>query len=199
MTDLIPYQGKKPIVMKSGLVHWVSDPTAERLQQQLQTQKAHTFVRLQELSITINTAEVEGVYTMEEYENISKVKQGMWQCEYNVWHNKGKRECECRSEFYKRSAQARRAREKADDNRPLTAEDRERNAGRMKHIGDAMRASGVLVNNLKADPKKENGKTCLNPACGKPLTGYLGKYCSGECMNAVESEIASEGMPSFID
>lgn len=199
MTELIPYQGKKPIVMKSGLVHWVSDDIAEKFQQQLQTQTAHTFVRLKEINVTINSAEVEGVYTMEQYENLSKVKQGMWQCEYRRWHNKGKRECECKAEFYKRLAQARKDKESAEDNRPLTAADREKSYDRMKQMGDAMRASGVLVNNLKENSKKENGKTCMNPLCSKPLIGYLQKYCSGECMNSVEREIASEGIPSFID
>ena len=112
---------------------------------------------------------------MEEYENLSKVKQGMWQCEYNVWHNKGKRECECKADFYKRSAQARKAREKADDNRPMTAAERERSVEKIKSIGDSMRAKGIL-------PEKK-----LPPA-PKPVA-----------VGADDMEEDDDGMPDFIE
>ncbi len=85
--ELVRFEGKQPIVMKGGLVHWVTPETAERFQNQLQTQTSHTFVRLKDANITINTAEVEGVYTMAQYDDLCKVKQGMWQCQYQTWHN----------------------------------------------------------------------------------------------------------------
>lgn len=96
-TELVPFENKRPVVMKGGLVHWVGEDTAQRIQGALQAQRAHSFMKITELDITINTAEIEGVYTMEQYEDIAKVKQGMWQCEFRIWH-KRREECECRVE-----------------------------------------------------------------------------------------------------
>lgn len=145
MTDLIPFEGKQPIVMKSGLIHWVSIDTAERLQQQLQTQTAHSFVKLRESNMTINTTEVEGVYTMDQYEALSKVKEGMWQCIYRNWHNKGKRECECKKDYYRRQEQHRKGDAEREANRPLTDEERQRHQGRMRSMRETLETRGILT------------------------------------------------------
>ncbi len=145
MSDIVPFEGKQPIVMKSGLVHWVTEQTAARVQTALGEQVAHRFMKIAELSITINTAEVEGVYTMAEYEDLCKVKQGMWQCEYRNWHNKGKRECECKAEFYKRQDQRRRDDAEREANRPLTEDEKKRNAERMQSMREGLRKRGILT------------------------------------------------------
>lgn len=91
--------------MKSGLTHWIEKDTWEKISDIVANQKAHGFIRIKELGVTINTSEVEGVYTMKQYEDLCKVKQGMWQCEYGNWHNKGKKECECKKEFLNKQRQ----------------------------------------------------------------------------------------------
>lgn len=139
---LAPYEGKQPVAMKGGLVHWVTTDTAERIQQQLQTQTAHTFMRIRELNITINTAEVEGVYTMDQYEDLCKVKQGMWQCEYRNWHNKGKRECECKKDFFSQQVADRKKQQQADEDRPLTKAEQEINRERFTIMNERAALSG---------------------------------------------------------
>lgn len=144
--ELTLYEGKRPLVMKSGLVHWITDATAERIQQELETQTAHRFMKIRELNVTINTAEVEGMYTMEQYEDFGKVKQGMWKCEYGKWHNKGKRECECKSEVFKRNEERKRKEETDRDNRPMTEEEkaRNRNAIRLMEENAALDGSSIF-------------------------------------------------------
>lgn len=140
--ELTQYEGKQPLLMKGGLVHWITAETAERIQQQLQSQTSHTFMKISELNITINTAQVEGVYTMGEYSNIEKVKQGMWQCEYRNWHNKGKRECECQKEFYRKQAADKKNKDNEEMNRPLTAEEKKRNLTRFQIMNENAALNG---------------------------------------------------------
>lgn len=96
-----------PVVMKSGIVYWISNATHERLQNQLANQQAHTFVRIAELSITINTAETEGAYGLDQYEALEKTKQGMWQCRYRKWHER-KNLCACARDIARKHESDRR-------------------------------------------------------------------------------------------
>lgn len=112
--------------MKSGLVHWVLPETWEKFSEHIANQSAHGFIRIRELNVTLNTAEIEGVYTMSQYEDLEKVRQGMWQCQYRNWHNKGKRECECKKDFYRKQEEIRRKKEEDEANKPQTPEERER-------------------------------------------------------------------------
>lgn len=140
--ELAPYEGKQPMVMKGGLVHWVSEETATRIQEQLQQQTAHTFMKIRELNITINTAEVEGVYTMAQYGDLCNVKQGMWQCEYRKWHNKGKRECDCKKEFFQQKEADRKRRENDAENRPQTPEERAATANYLRTMNEEAAIKG---------------------------------------------------------
>ena len=125
--EIIQHKEELPILMKSGLVHWVAKSTWNNISQILATQTAHGFIRVSELgNITVNTAEMEGAYTMAQYADICKVKQGMWQCEYKNWHNKGKRECECRKEYYRKKKEEEIARQQAEENKPVSEAERER-------------------------------------------------------------------------
>lgn len=141
-TELQPYKDERPIVMKGGLVHWVLPVTWEKISELLATQTAHRFIRISELNITINTAEVEGTYTMEQYQDLCKVKQGMWQCEYRNWHNKGKRECECAREWRQKQAEEERKKKEAEDNRPLTDEERKANAEAFRKMSEKAALDG---------------------------------------------------------
>ncbi len=117
---------KMPILMKGGLTHWVSEETWGRVSETLANQKQHSFMRISELGgIVINTAEIEGVYTVAQYDDLTKIKQGMWNCAYRTWHLR-KGECECKGELMKKHREElARIREQAE-NKPLTDEQKEK-------------------------------------------------------------------------
>jgi hypothetical protein len=130
-TALDTPRNELPIVMKGGLVHWVKEETWRKISQILETQTAHGFIRIRELDVTLNSADIEGAYTLAQYGDIEKVKQGMWQCAYRNWHNKGKRECDCAAEAEKKRRLDEEARQREEDNRPLSEEEREKNKERL--------------------------------------------------------------------
>ena len=114
-----------PILMKSGLVHWIKIPTWEKISNALATQEGHQFIRIAELgNIVINTSQVEGAYTMQQFDDHCKVKEGQWQCSYRVWHLK-KGECQCKSDYFRKQREAEKKRQDDQDNKPQTPEERE--------------------------------------------------------------------------
>lgn len=121
-TDITQFKDERPLLMKSGLVHWIKPQTAEKIQSVLSQQTSHTFIRISELNITITTAEVEGVYTMEQYEDLTRIKQGMFQCAYRKWHGK-KEECQCKRELLQKQREREKQEQDERDNRPLTPEE----------------------------------------------------------------------------
>jgi hypothetical protein len=85
---------EKAVLMKNGAVVWVDLPTAEKVESHLASQSGHTFIRLKEYDMTINSAEIEGVYTPAQYADVQKSQNGYWQCELKGWHFK-KEKCNC--------------------------------------------------------------------------------------------------------
>lgn len=144
MNEIQPYKEEKPVMMKGGLVHWVTPETWTKIDQLLVDQTNHQFIRIKELGITINTAEVEGTYTIKQYEDYEKVKQGMWQCLYRNWHNKGKKECDCKADFYKRQRQAEEEKEREEMMRPLTPEEEERSRKALRRVKEFMVLNGTF-------------------------------------------------------
>lgn len=131
----------RAILMKSRLIHWVTTSTAERLQQQLLGQSAHSHILLSELGITINSAEIEGVYTEEAYENLLKVKQGMYQCRYHRWHQR-KEYCFCQRDIM---IEARKEQKKEETARKeKTPQEIKHISQTLKIMGDELRSRGVL-------------------------------------------------------
>lgn len=123
MSDIQPYKESWAILMKSGLVHWVSKDTGEKAAEHLANQTSHSFLRIRELGCTINTAEMEGVYPPNLYEDIVRAKAGDWQCSFRKWHPR-RGECQCRADW------ARKNREQTEAQKPqekeLPPEERER-------------------------------------------------------------------------
>lgn len=130
--------------MKNGLTHWVSEDVWNKAQNALQNQTSHTFIKIIEMNITINTAEISGVYTIEQYNDIIKIKQGMWQCEYKKWHNR-KDTCECAKEYakIKREKEQRRMEEEYEKQTP---EQKERVQKEMDKIRAEMKRIGIRSN-----------------------------------------------------
>lgn len=168
-------------MMRSGLVHWVKTATAERIQKVLETQTGHSFINITELGITLNTADVEGVYTQEQYGDVVKLKQGMFQCEYRKWHGK-KETCDCKREREREHAEVMRQAREREENRELTPEERAANLKRIREIGDGFRAKGFV----KGGAILKGERTCV--MCPNKCPGSSRYYCSGGCLTKAKEQ-----------
>lgn len=120
-------QDERPILMKTGLVHWLKIERWEKLSDLLASQAGHQFIKIPELgNIVINTAEIAQTLTLEQYEDHCRIKEGQWQCAYRVWHPK-KGECQCKQEYYRRERERKEREKKAEEEKPLTPEQQEEN------------------------------------------------------------------------
>lgn len=176
ITDIAIKRELQPVVMKSGIVHWVTINTAANIQHALNTQTSHSFIKIRELAITVNTSQIEGVYTTSQYEDMMRLKQGMWQCTQHTWHAR-KDDCRCRSELYRKNENDRRQRESDEKNRPANPAEMERIGESLKNMRASMMRNGILA------PKKIEGadeRTCV--MCSNKLEGFVRYYCSGTCI-----------------
>lgn len=194
MTELTIHQEKKPIVMKSGLIHWLNAETWEKINEIVANQKAHQFIRISELgNIAINTAEIDGVYTTYQYEEICNIKQGMWKCYYGQWHNKGRNECECKKEMQKkldRSAQSETMREMY---RNPTREERKSSQIKIQSVRQVLEGRGILRPRIES-----TSRSCV--ICETPLTGHLKYYCSSHCvLEAKKNDIYGKEDPNRVE
>lgn len=131
-----------PVLMRSGLVHWVKTDTHTKLRAVLTNQNGHSFVNLSELNITINTADISAVCTVDEYQDLMKIKEGMRKCAYRKWHGK-KEECQCEKDALDRARTARAQAERDADNKPLTPEERERNQENFRTMNEMAAINGL--------------------------------------------------------
>lgn len=138
-------EGKRPLVMKSGLIHWLSEETAAKLENSLAAQEAHGFIKITELGITINSADIgDGILTMVQYQALLKKKQGEWQCEEGTWHTKSQRECTCRADRIKAARLKKEREQREEENRPQTPEEQERSKEKLKRTGEELVLSGTI-------------------------------------------------------
>lgn len=119
---------KSVIVMKSGLSFWVKRETADRASAHIVGQQSHSFLRIAELGETINTAEIEGIYTPERYTEIQRVEAGEWKCQFEKWHTK-KGRCECEKEAKEKEENQR----KLEEYKEPTEEERQRGIEKLMH------------------------------------------------------------------
>lgn len=136
-------QAKRPIVMKNGLVLWVTEDTATKVEAHLVNQKQHSFMKLTELGMTINTAEIQGVYTPKEYDAIQKQKQGLWQCTYQEWHKKTE-QCYCLQERKKQEREDTRRKQQQADLAPPTPEQQARNKEMLQKHSEELALRGII-------------------------------------------------------
>jgi len=126
--DIVTYEDKKIVLMKSGLIHWVTEATGEKMSNHMANQSGHSFIRVIELdNITINTAEVEGIYNHQQYTDLCRVKSGEWQCSYGKWHNK-KAECKCKEDKYLEDQKRKQQEKEAEEDADMTPEEKAKNA-----------------------------------------------------------------------
>lgn len=156
MTELSIYKESKAIIMKSGLVHWVTKETGEKVANHLGAQEAHGFLKITELGITINSAEIEGVYGHEQYEDQVRVKEGQWQCAYRRWHLK-KGECRCKIEIAREEAQKRERDARAQE-KPPTPEERAAHQEALKRMSEEGALKGGFLWQLYLKGNKTDRK-----------------------------------------
>lgn len=142
MTKVTEYEGKWFILMKSGMVHFVSEETGRRMSNHLAQQSGHTFVKVKELNdISFNTAEMEGVYDHPQYVDLCRVKSGEWQCAYGRWHNK-KGECRCKESIYMEEKRKKEKEKEEEENKSLTPEERKSNAEKIRKLNEMAALNG---------------------------------------------------------
>jgi hypothetical protein len=144
MTNVIEYKEKWILLMRSGMIHWVSKETGERAAEVIAAQNAHQFLRIKELGgIAVNTADMEGAYTHKQYEDLSRVKGGEWQCAYGAWHKK-RGDCQCKQEYH-RDIERRRLQVQEDlANKPLTESERAEVAQAILRTNERMALGGLM-------------------------------------------------------
>lgn len=80
------------VQMRSGVEIWVEDGKAQRLQDALGMITQSKFIRFEDQ--TFNTADIVGVFEAKTMSDLTRRKNGEWQCQRGQWHGKGEK-CEC--------------------------------------------------------------------------------------------------------
>ena len=87
----------KCILMRSGVRIWMEEAKTNKLQDVLDSITQHKFIRFEGQSF--NTADLEGVYYASSMEDLTRHKNGQWQCQKGTWHEK-RQDCDCVSKYY---------------------------------------------------------------------------------------------------
>jgi hypothetical protein len=80
------------IKTKSGILIWVEKDRVKKFQEDLTKITAHFFAEFD--GQTINTAEIEGIFSAKTLEDYRRIKNGEWQCSCGKW-NKRNESCVC--------------------------------------------------------------------------------------------------------
>lgn len=149
MQEIIPKENLYALVKKSGMVYWVKEDTGIKLQEMLASQESHGFIRIKELNITFNSSELDGVYSPSQYEDITRAKNGEWQCQHRKWHKKNTK-CECSTEIWKKHQQDKIDQERRDEiDRRNDPETQKRISKILKDSRKILEKKGLLVNKMK--------------------------------------------------
>lgn len=147
-TSLTVHKDQLAVVMRTGLTHWVATETGERIRGLLAQQNGHQFIAITELGITINTADVSEVCGLEQYDDLMKIKEGMRQCAFRKWHAR-KEECRCKQDWEKDQFEKKRAAERAESNRPLTPEEKQKQQAILAANRKILEDRGVLADSKR--------------------------------------------------
>lgn len=71
------------IVIRNGIQIWVEADRAEKLRQVLRNSTEHKFIEFDDR--VINTADLTGVFTPEDMEELTHRKNGEWMCKHGNW------------------------------------------------------------------------------------------------------------------
>jgi hypothetical protein len=82
------------IYIRNGIEIWIEDDRAETLRNVLKSPNAPQFIEYE--NRIINRADLVGIYSALDMENMTRRKNGEWLCKSNTWHGRGEK-CECLS------------------------------------------------------------------------------------------------------
>jgi hypothetical protein len=82
------------IQIRSGVEIWQEQDKIKKLQEALSVIKQSTFIHFGDM--TINSADVVGIFDAKTMEDSTNRKNGMWKCVSGEWHGKYEK-CECSS------------------------------------------------------------------------------------------------------
>lgn len=84
----------KCVVFRNGVEIWIPEgEKLAKLQNALANLQSHMFIEWEGRSM--NTADMSGIFTPIDMEDMKRRKNGEWQCQRGTWHEK-RQECACR-------------------------------------------------------------------------------------------------------
>ena len=119
-TEIVKPQ--KMILMKSGLPLFMDAERVRVLEDILAAGSSHRFINIDDR--TINSAEIEGIYAPDQYDELQRVKRGEYKCQYRKWHGK-REECHCEKEVREKLETYERLKKRLDTPDELKGFDRE--------------------------------------------------------------------------
>ena len=81
------------ICMRNGVEIWIEASRAIKLMNLLESSNPPQFITFE--NRFINRADLVGIFTASDMEDVTRKKNGQWKCDKGTWHDKGER-CECR-------------------------------------------------------------------------------------------------------
>lgn len=88
------------ICLRNGIEIWEEEDKTNKLQDLLNAIQKSTFVHFEKMSI--NTADIVGIFDAKTMDNYSRRKNGEWKCRENNWHEKGQKNCNCLQDISER-------------------------------------------------------------------------------------------------
>lgn len=88
----------KCICIRNGVEVWADEDFVERLSAKLEGLSGHAFIRFE--GRLLNTADITGIFTAQDMEEVTRRKNGQWKCNHNNWHYR-KEECDCWQDRHK--------------------------------------------------------------------------------------------------
>lgn len=83
------------VLMRPGVEIWVDKERADKLRQILLNLKTNIFIDFEGRSF--NTADITGVFTPQDLEDLKRRKNGQYKCQNGIWHERGEI-CNCKAE-----------------------------------------------------------------------------------------------------
>jgi hypothetical protein len=81
------------ISMRNGVNVWLEKSRMEALYQVLEKSRESRFITFD--GTVINTADIVGIFTPQQMDEMGKRKRGLWPCRYGEWHARSELSCDC--------------------------------------------------------------------------------------------------------
>lgn len=93
MTNQLSKQ-QRCLYVRVGIQVWIDEDKSQKIQADLSGKESKGMVMVE--GRLINLADVVGIFTPQDIEDLTRRKNGQWKCEKGVWHDRGEK-CECLS------------------------------------------------------------------------------------------------------